>query len=307
MKKPCFIVEDNTHHLVGKADFPEPCSSTNSASQMNFSRTLANSKSWIGCGYLTKSHNHLKHENIRFPFYSLVIVVEGSGAFVDLKGKSYKLASNSIFQRLPEEVHSSYVDEGTGWREYYLDCDKHLYEHLVSLGVIDPMQRVFSMDIDASLLEKIEALLVRLSDAQYSELPDVYLDYLTILRLLFSSSRSRKRILATDKMVDQACRDFENFYATRLQLREYCAQQGWGYDNFRKRFKKEMGTSPSEYLVRKRMEVACQLLRSTSKQIALIASELGYASPFEFSNQFHRHYGVYPKHFRNGEKGTFEL
>lgn len=302
MKKPCVIVEDNTHHLVEKCDFANSsCASVNPTNQMNFSRTLSNSKNWIGCGYMTKPSSHLKYKNVRFPFYSLVIVVDGTGSYVDLNGKSFKLANNSIFQRVPDEVHSSYVDKGSGWREYYLDCDKRLYEHLASLGVIDSTERVFSTDINASLLKKLETMLARLSKAQHHELPDVYTDYLTILRALFSKTKSRKRIIAKDNMVEHACRDFENLYAKRFKLRDYCSVQGWGYDNFRKRFKNEMGISPSEFLVCKRMEVACQRLRSSSKQVATIANELGYTSPYEFSNQFHKHFGVYPKHFRHGK------
>lgn len=251
---------------------------------------------------MTKSDNHLIYENILFPFYSLVIVIEGNGLFIDNNNNKHKLGPGSIFQRVPGEPHSSYVDSGSGWREYYLDCDRDLYHHLCLLGIIDDSQPVISIALSPTLLKKIETLLHALGSTLHNDLPDLYLNYLSILRSLFSHSAHRKGLISSDIMVDSACHYFESQYNKRFDLKVYCKEKGWGYDTFRKRFKNKMGLSPREYLVRKRMEVACQELRSSPKKISIIASELGYASPYEFSNQFRKHFSVYPKHFREGTK-----
>ncbi|MFT2110634.1 AraC family transcriptional regulator [Marinomonas sp. 2405UD68-3] len=270
-------------------------------SSVNYSRTLANTTSWIGCGYMTKSYNYLTHERVCFPFYSLVVVVEGKGEFIDDKGNVFPLHSGSVFQRRPDEVHSSHVISGSGWREYYIDCNTELYQYLRSMNIINNSQPVFSIALNETLLNDIEKLMTALSTASHQALPDVYLQYQLLLRSLFDPENTQEaHHLSEDNMVNTACQHFENRYNERFDLREYCQENGWGYDSFRKRFKAKMGLSPREYLVRKRMEVACQLLRSSSKQISYIAIELGYASPYEFSNQFHKHYGVSPKHFRDG-------
>lgn len=304
MKNICFTEIKNAHKYIEKSDSfdGEINPSSNTANYMNFSRSLSNSGNWIGCGYMTKSDNHLIYENILFPFYSLVIVVQGTGLFVDQDGNRHKLAPGSIFQRVPEQPHSSYVDSGSGWREYYFDCDKNLYLHLCSLAIIDDTKLVHSIALEPLLLNKIDVILNLFGSTSHCDLPDLYLEYLSILRSLFSESVAREGQISSDVMVDTACLDFQPRYNERFSLKDYCIEKGWGYDTFRKRFKVQMGLSPLEYLVQKRMEEACQQLRSSAKQVAVIASELGYASPYEFSNQFKKHFGVYPKHFRDGKK-----
>ncbi|MFT6926691.1 MAG: AraC family transcriptional regulator of arabinose operon [Psychromonas sp.] len=308
MKEVCFSSIDNTDTLTKQLSaFGESLSAPeNNATQMNFSRTMNNSENWIGCGYMKKSTSHMAYENVRFPFYSIVIVIKGSGSYIAQNGSRHKLTPGSVFQRFPETPHSSYVDIGSGWREYYIDCDRGLYTHLCSMGIIDSTTPVFSINMEALFLAKIETYFKRLGTVPQTQLPDLYVEYLSILRCLFSQSIHRENSISGDRMVDIACHDFKTKYKQRFDLKVYCAEKGWGYDSFRKRFKHQLGLSPLEYLVRKRMEIACQLLRSGSKQITVIAAELGYASPYEFSNQFHKHFGIYPKHFRNGTTATIE-
>jgi AraC family L-rhamnose operon transcriptional activator RhaR len=101
-------------------------------------------------------------------------------------------------------------------------------------------------------------------------------------------------------MITESITDFEVRYAVRFDLKAYCVEKGWGYEKFRKTFKKHIGVSPKEYLIRKRMDEACRLLRSTKKRISVIATDLGYASQYEFSNQFSKYFNVAPKHYREG-------
>ena len=75
-------------------------------------------------------------------------------------------------------------------------------------------------------------------------------------------------------------------------------RNGCGYENFRKRFKAELGISPHRYRIRRRLDAACALLIRPELSIGEIAERLGYASQYEFSAQFKRYMGCPPSGYR---------
>ena len=77
---------------------------------------------------------------------------------------------------------------------------------------------------------------------------------------------------------------------------DYC---GMSYSYFSKMFKSSFGVSYSQYLIRRRMELAKQLLEDPTYRITDIARRFGYDNPNHFSRAFHRVYGIYPKNYRN--------
>ncbi|NCC42983.1 MAG: AraC family transcriptional regulator [Clostridia bacterium] len=66
-------------------------------------------------------------------------------------------------------------------------------------------------------------------------------------------------------------------------------------------FKKEYGQTPSEYLRAIRMSQAGMLLALTNHPISMIASAVGYASPFQFSTAFKSYYHISPTDYRKRE------
>ncbi len=63
-------------------------------------------------------------------------------------------------------------------------------------------------------------------------------------------------------------------------------------------FRKELGDTPLNYLIAKRIEAAKRMLRLTSEPIKAIAFEVGYRNPFHFSTEFRRLTGQSPRVFR---------
>jgi len=53
-----------------------------------------------------------------------------------------------------------------------------------------------------------------------------------------------------------------------------------------------------QYLTEWRMQLAADLLRSTSLKLADIAERVGYGSDAAFSRAFRRHVGTWPAEFR---------
>ncbi|MBO4927728.1 MAG: response regulator transcription factor [Clostridiales bacterium] len=66
-------------------------------------------------------------------------------------------------------------------------------------------------------------------------------------------------------------------------------------------FSHKVGLSFVEYITKKRMTKAKQLLRNTSKRSGEIACEIGYKDPRYFSFVFKKNQGCTPSQYRNGE------
>lgn len=79
---------------------------------------------------------------------------------------------------------------------------------------------------------------------------------------------------------------------------DMAGQCGYGIDHFGRIFRKVMGCSAQEFVIRARIARARQLLLETGLSVKEIAADLGYASPFFFSRQFKSIVGESPTLFR---------
>ncbi|WP_250452941.1 helix-turn-helix domain-containing protein [Caballeronia sp. ATUFL_M2_KS44] len=68
--------------------------------------------------------------------------------------------------------------------------------------------------------------------------------------------------------------------------------------NFQRRFKEEMGVTPSEYLTQARLDLTSRLLMETPLSIESIARQCGWTSGARLSRVFKRCLGVTPTEFR---------
>jgi AraC family transcriptional regulator, arabinose operon regulatory protein len=64
-------------------------------------------------------------------------------------------------------------------------------------------------------------------------------------------------------------------------------------------FKRELGDSIINLILTTRLQRAAQLLEFTPRSIAAISDELGFGSPFYFSRQFRRRFGISPSAYRD--------
>lgn len=79
----------------------------------------------------------------------------------------------------------------------------------------------------------------------------------------------------------------------RLAEQFYLSHTGLIY-----KFRHELGTTPSQYLILLRIRYAKQLLLNETCSIGEVAERCGYNNPFYFSNAFRRHTGMNPSEFR---------
>jgi AraC family transcriptional regulator len=83
-----------------------------------------------------------------------------------------------------------------------------------------------------------------------------------------------------------------------LTITELAALAHMSPHHFSLRFKRSMGTTPHQWIVRARVREAGRLLRARRMPVAEVALALGFASQTHFTDVFRRATGVTPRHYQ---------
>jgi AraC-like DNA-binding protein len=103
-----------------------------------------------------------------------------------------------------------------------------------------------------------------------------------------------------DKQLAAAINAMHENPSHRWTLSELAERAGMSRSIFALKFKKKVGTSPLEYLMRWRMLLAADKLTNSSDPISIIALSLSYESESAFSTAFKRVMGRSPRQYGRG-------
>jgi AraC-like DNA-binding protein len=81
-------------------------------------------------------------------------------------------------------------------------------------------------------------------------------------------------------------------------MHELAAISNLSVETFRKRFERETGMAPTQYIIRQRMKRAKVLMEDEAHSLADIALRVGIENPYYFSRLFHKQEGVSPSAYR---------
>jgi YesN/AraC family two-component response regulator len=90
----------------------------------------------------------------------------------------------------------------------------------------------------------------------------------------------------------------EAHYHQGITLSDVAAAVGYSPAYLTNQVSKQTGKSVNTWIVKRRMDAACSLLKSTNLTMEEIAAKIGYQSACHFSRQFRQHHGLSPKIWR---------
>lgn len=259
-------------------------------------RTFVAGPTALSCGVVAKRGTGWDWRGKPADHYSVVWCLRGRGRYHDASGQTWELGPGDLFHRFTDRAHGNELDPDGAWVEAYIGFGAPLGEALVAMRVLDPTQPVRRIGIDLILLRNIMQERDALRDASDRELP-VHLGRLIALHQdLLARDEHTVGSQPYDAAIDRACRRLAE--ESQVSLRALAHDCGLSYERFRKVFRERLGVSPHDYRIRRRIDLACMALRSDDRPVQDIATDLGYANPFQFSTQFKRLVGMSPTAFR---------
>ncbi|MGA7778926.1 MAG: AraC family transcriptional regulator [Paraburkholderia sp.] len=103
----------------------------------------------------------------------------------------------------------------------------------------------------------------------------------------------------SDPRIGSALRMVHEEIARRWKVEELASKVGMSRTSFIERFKELVGLPPVEYLIRWRMTIAKDALKTGNNNLSSIAAAVGYASETTFSSTFKKMFGQSPSRYRS--------
>jgi transcriptional regulator GlxA family with amidase domain len=140
-----------------------------------------------------------------------------------------------------------------------------------------------------------EVILAKLAEVLFAE---------TLRRYLLQLPPERSGWLAGagDPTVGRALAALHRRPEHAWTLEELAQQVGISRSALTERFARYLGQAPMAYLTDWRLELAAEALRTTSRSVLQIASEVGYESEAAFNRAFKRKLGKPPAQYRRAER-----
>lgn len=110
------------------------------------------------------------------------------------------------------------------------------------------------------------------------------------------------RLSATQ--IRRVCELIEAKLDQKIHLEELADTVGLTGTLFCTWFKRTTGVSPYQYVLRRKVQRAQELLARGSLSIAELAQSLGFYDQSQFANTFRRYTGISPREFRRGRSGS---
>ena len=119
--------------------------------------------------------------------------------------------------------------------------------------------------------------------------------YLEQLLLTLASSGGET---AQEMPLARSLRYIDRHYAEELSIAALAAMEGLSYSRYHDVFAAQLGLSPKRYVVRKRLDHACELLLTTDMSVAQVGAQVGYPDACFFTKIFKKEMGCVPSAYR---------
>lgn len=228
--------------------------------------------------------------------WELVYCTVGVGVFQLDNGVQVNYRAGEVVAIPPGERHANHSQEG--FTNIHIRMGDPSFPYHAAFRVADGEEGHLRSAFDQAKYYYLSDL--KRQDLVLSALGDLISGHLTALRDNDGYSQPVERLRSL------IIRDYAH---PGFALDEAIRALPFHYDYVRKRFKKEVGVTPLEYMTRLRMKKARAMLSgmgATGYTVSEVAELCGYDNALYFSRVFKKHEGVSPSAFAGGRGGLDE-
>ncbi|MBQ7799045.1 MAG: AraC family transcriptional regulator [Oscillospiraceae bacterium] len=249
------------------------------------------------CGKRILSPNHSYGPEVRRHFL-VVYIKEGQATLLSHKDK-IRLTGGSLFVMFPNEKIHYVVDKNTLWTISWVGLYGNMvYDLCESVGITpeNPVKNVKNIGHAlSSIFEGIYQL--SLSRDQHDKL-----SVISLLYQFFSVLTSDNATKASVDYDEEAIRLIDYNYDKNISVESIADRLFINKSYLSRLFKSQKGITPKEYLIKKRLDRAADLLTNSTVSVNTIAASVGLSDPLYFSRIFKKYTGLSPSEYRQRYK-----
>lgn len=230
----------------------------------------------------------------KYAYYVLEYVASGTGE-VTLNGERHQLAPGSIFASAPTSSCAMHTDPANPMVKYFVCLTGRQALRLLGRAELRPGQ-VRQLSAHGEIRSVFEDLIRegRLPGTRTREICELLIELLA-LKLGGAAADARSSGgMAHENFL--RCKALIDAQAERLvALQDIAAAAGLDTSSICRLFRRYHGTSPYQYLLRKKMNLAAEYLVETGGLVKEAALRVGFSDPYHFSRCFKAVHGVSPR------------
>ena len=255
-------------------------------------------------GYFPNAAGHIRRRAQGIDQAIFIYCVKGKG-WCELQGSRHPVSAGELLVVPPEVPHAYGADAQEPWTIPWVHATgTHVPRLLQELGASAERPTLF-LGEDPHLLALFEELLEVLEQG-YG--PSRLLYASNTLTHLIGSMIWHRALNWRDEpdaaqRTNQTIAYMKQHLEQPLRVAQLAALANLSSTHYATLFRVQTGYSPIDYLIRLRMQAACQLLDTTHFSIKHIAQQLGYEDQLYFSRVFHAVVELSPRDYRKTRKG----
>lgn len=251
------------------------------------------------CGFEDCKPGHSWGPGIR-DHYIIHYVLEGRGSY-HVNGKTYLLEKYDGFLICPDTIVSYQADGQEPWSYGWVGFHGLRAGGLLEQAGLTLQSPVFRYDRDAFLKDCLVRMMGTKDMIRGREIRLLGQLYEFLSQLVESaeagSAPSGARI-KKEEYIRKAIEFIQMNYSRKINIAEIARHVGLDRSYLYSIFKEQLKMSLQEFLLKYRMDKACELMRGNGLSVGDVARSVGYEDPLVFSKAFKKIKGASPRAFR---------
>lgn len=215
-------------------------------------------------------------------FYAWHIVLSGKGV-LEIGGKVYSVKKGQMFLIPPDEKMRYFSDENDTWEYMWFSLKGETakeYGGILGFSVENPVLQCNKFSETTIALKNMFDALMEERGGYFTALSTFY----NIIEMCVQKNVTG--IKAIKDHIDQT------FSAPEFNINNLCHDIGISHAQLLRQFKKEYGVTVVKYVIKKRMELACTLLKNTDLSVKSVAYSCGFKDEVHFMKSFKKEMGI---------------
>lgn len=230
--------------------------------------------------------------------YIIHYILGGKGSFT-VGETTYKLGKNDGFLICPGTVVYYEADVAEPWSYGWVGFNGFKAPVYLKQAGLDNQNPIFRYDKDHFLRECLVRMISTKQLVRGREIRLIGLLYEFLSQLVeMTDNYLLEKDNRKEEYVRKALEYIRMNYSRKIAISEIANYIGLDRSYLYSLFQEYLNTSPQDYLIRFRMDKACELLQATSLSVGSIAYSVGYEDPLLFSKVFKKARGLPPREYR---------